>query len=290
MFELHSIARNGDPIRTVAVLDSYFEMPLSGLFGEDATTARQRFGELYAEHFKGDLWPVKMFSYAIVTPERVIVIDPGVGTGGPANVRLGTEGVFAERLNTAGITPDAVTDVVLTHLHSDHIGGAVSGDEPTYPNAVHYLGARDWDLLTSWLETGFRPQESKYFSRLDTMVRLEKFDAPVVIDHGSIVPFPGHTPGSAIFRLATTNNSMWFVGDAIHHPAFVTEADWQDRHDIAPLEACQRRRALVAEIATCPDILAASHFASPFGQVVSIDGAPQWRPYREIETSPNVQD
>jgi glyoxylase-like metal-dependent hydrolase (beta-lactamase superfamily II) len=86
---------------------------------------------------------------------RVILVDNGNGTKWPDklkdiyrldNSRYGLEQSLAER----GISPDDVTDVILTHLHFDHCGGStkISGGKvvPTFRNAVHYVQREHWNL------------------------------------------------------------------------------------------------------------------------------------------------
>ena len=63
-------------------------------------------------------WPLNV---AVVrSGGKTILIDSGLGTEFPDFPRAGQ---LAMRLQAAGITPSSVTDVVLTHLHMDHIGG-----------------------------------------------------------------------------------------------------------------------------------------------------------------------
>ncbi|MGH7133281.1 MAG: MBL fold metallo-hydrolase, partial [Phycisphaerales bacterium] len=64
-----------------------------------------------------------------IGPE-VILIDSGSGAGSK-----GTTGKLAANLAAAGIRPEQVTAVVISHAHGDHISGLVDGDKPTYPNA-----------------------------------------------------------------------------------------------------------------------------------------------------------
>ena len=70
------------------------------------------------------------------------LIDLGLGTG----TLMGIEGgAFLTNLATAGVQPDDVTDVLFTHLHSDHIGWAVHDGRPTFANATLRASQADID-------------------------------------------------------------------------------------------------------------------------------------------------
>ena len=86
---------------------------------------------------------------------KVILVDNGNGTKWTEKLkdiyRLDNSRFSLEQsLAARGVSPDDVTDVILTHLHFDHCGGStkmIGGKPaPTFPNAVHYVQREHWNL------------------------------------------------------------------------------------------------------------------------------------------------
>ena len=72
----------------------------------------------------------------------LILVDAGAGPR-----HQPTAGKLAANLKAAGIEPAAVTLVVLTHGHPDHLWGVLDADDHLiYPNATYVLSAREWDV------------------------------------------------------------------------------------------------------------------------------------------------
>src|SRR5699024_10373880 len=85
---------------------------------------------------------------------RKILVDTGIGNKQDERFRSHFHPHGKENIHTSlakcGYTVDDITDVFLTHLHFDHVGGAVmrnAADElvPTFPNATYWSNARHYD-------------------------------------------------------------------------------------------------------------------------------------------------
>lgn len=80
---------------------------------------------------------------------KKVLIDTGIGDKQDDRFRShfhphGEENLIWS-LQAHGVTPDAITDVILTHLHFDHCGGAIARDgNPAFPNAVYWSNERHW--------------------------------------------------------------------------------------------------------------------------------------------------
>ena len=95
----------------------------------------------------------------IVDGDRKILIDCGIGNKQPekffSNYHLNGDDTLEKSLAAVGFTPDDITDVILTHLHFDHAGGAVqwnadrSGYEVVFKNATYRTSRRQWEWATS---------------------------------------------------------------------------------------------------------------------------------------------
>jgi glyoxylase-like metal-dependent hydrolase (beta-lactamase superfamily II) len=87
---------------------------------------------------------VNFGGFLIRTPEHMVVVDCGIGSGALPELGIGT---LPDELRRAGVAPDDVTDVVFTHLHFDHVGWATDTRRPFFPNAAHHCHALDWEFF-----------------------------------------------------------------------------------------------------------------------------------------------
>ncbi len=158
--------------------------------------------------------------------DRRILVDVGMGDRWDEKKR----GVFAiERrpnqlvaeLAEAGITRESVTDVILTHLHFDHAGGALrEGEdgqlEPTFPNARHWVQKRHWDWAGHPSERDRASFRRDDFALLDEAGLLELADGSGEIMPGvRVTPVSGHTPGQQVVEFHTGQGAVAFVADLI---------------------------------------------------------------------------
>ncbi len=130
---------------------------------------------------------------------RRILVDAGVGgaTFGPKEAEM-----YAVEDKGPGLDPASITDVVLTHLHFDHAGGAVTQGRPTFPNATYWVQRRN-------LENAKHPNEREKASYLpqtwqvlEASGRLNLVDGPAEILPGiHAIPSDGHTVGMQLVRV-----------------------------------------------------------------------------------------
>jgi glyoxylase-like metal-dependent hydrolase (beta-lactamase superfamily II) len=164
-----------------------------------------------------------------------VVVDPAFDTPRPDGDQSGW-GSALERtpglddaLVAIGWDAAAVTHVVVTHPHGDHIGGLTRGHtgrlEPRFPNARHYLGRADWDDREAVLEFR-RPIREVARAGLLDLVEGELEIASGV----TLIPAPGETPGHQVVRLESEGESVWILGDLIHHGCEVAHPDWAAPH------------------------------------------------------------
>lgn len=159
-------------------------------------------------------------SFLITLPGHQVLIDTGAGQlFGPGN-----GGRLLENLAGQGLKPEDITDVLLTHAHSDHSGGLVRDGQRVFPNATVYVGKPDVDFFfdeNNQKRTGY---EQKYFdiARLTLQPYLDAGKLRTFSHSEEVLPgitatlHPGHTPGSAFYKLTSAGESLTFVGDLIH--------------------------------------------------------------------------
>jgi glyoxylase-like metal-dependent hydrolase (beta-lactamase superfamily II) len=136
---------------------------------------------------------------------RTILIDVGAFAIRPE---------FARQLKAAAVTPESVTDVVLTHAHWDH-----SVNYTLFPNAAVWIGRVEMDWATS-TPAGFNPLPELYVADLARHPRLQLLeDGERFLDGFTAHLCPGHTPGCLTFLLDNGEARLLFTGDAAKNRA-----------------------------------------------------------------------
>ena len=194
---------------------------------------------------------------------KVILVDAGCGDSmGP------DAGHLAQALNTAGVSPDAVDTILMTHLHPDHAGGLATKDgRAVFPNAE--LVVRDAEARF-WLETANPPEAMKpYFEGARTAVapykqRMRIFATGEVLPGIVAEPLPGHTPGHTGYLLTSGGDALLIWGDIVHLPLL------QSRHpevtmvfDVDPAEAIAQRRRMFDKVSADKILVAGPHMDFP---------------------------
>lgn len=158
------------------------------------------------------------------TDDQKIIIDTGIGTKQDAkffgHYHLSGDDTLEKSLLNAGLKPEDITDVILTHLHFDHCGGTVKRNgenfELTFPNATHWISESQWEWATqpnrrekaSFLTENFIPimqsgklrlfKDSFHFSE-DIFIKL----------------YNGHTEGQAIPFVKYNGKTIVYMADLI---------------------------------------------------------------------------
>ena len=212
--------------------------------------------------------------------DRVILIDAGLGLD--PNLNLPRAGQVIRRLEAAGIELGSVTDVVITHMHMDHIGGLlVHGVKERLRDdlRIHVAAAEVafWeapDFTHAVMPQGFpaalaataRQFVKQYRSR------LQLFEDEAEIAPGVIVRRTGgHTPGHSVVRVTSDGDRLTFAGDAVFAVGF-EHPDWYNGFEHDPEEAARVRVRLLSEMATTGEQLVATHLPFPSVGRVAVDG------------------
>ncbi len=119
-----------------------------------------------------------------------------------------------------GITRESVTDVILTHLHFDHAGGALrlgaNGLEPVFPNARYWVQKRHWDWAGHPSERDQASFRRDDFGLLEEAGLLELIDGAREIMPGvRVTPVSGHSPGQQVVEFHTGQGVLAYVADLI---------------------------------------------------------------------------
>ncbi|WP_156171265.1 MBL fold metallo-hydrolase [Dyella japonica] len=246
-----TLATNADPVALTAWLDD-----------------RLQSHEVYK-------WPLNVF--VVRSGDRTILIDAGVGAEFPDAPQVGR---LAMRLDAAGIDPASVTDVVMTHLHVDHVGGLLAEGLMSRlgPDVPIHLAAAEIEFWASpdFSRNAFPPgmpdvlrsAAKRFVDKYRN--RLRPFESEYEVAPGVVVRRTGgHTPGHSVVQLASGGARLAILGDAVF-PDHFERPDWYNAFDHDPEEAVRVRIRLLRELAATGEPLVATHLPFPsIGRVVA---------------------
>ena len=210
-------------------------------------------------------WWLRFRSYAIRYGDSgpVTLVDAGIG---PAHSLAAdwapVPGHLPEELAAAGIAAADVEAIVLTHLHTDHIGWAVPADSPFTEARVivqradveAYAAAREWAR-----------QEEVLLQPLRDQGRLQVVDGDTPLRDGvRIVSTPGHTPGHQSVLVEGGDESVLITGDLLVHAVQLLDAELSYSHDMDGPLARDSRVAALATARSAGSWLAVSHLGQPY--------------------------
>ncbi|MFE5022214.1 MBL fold metallo-hydrolase [Streptomyces sp. NPDC056656] len=165
--------------------------------------------------------------------------------------------LLPRRLAELGCPPDSVTDVVLSHLHIDHVGWASTAGVATFPRARHHIHAADWRHFVD--EDADDAVRDKVAPLRDAAV-LWQGDAVTPYDWLRLVHAPGHTPGASVALIGSRGQSLALVGDLFHHPAALDHPHWRCGFDWDPSAAAAARADWVDKLRAAGTPLVGPHF------------------------------
>jgi glyoxylase-like metal-dependent hydrolase (beta-lactamase superfamily II) len=237
-----------------------------------------------AAWLKDNFLPHDAFDWAlnvvvVRSGSRTILIDAGMGAEFPD---LPRSGQLIHRLEAAGVDLASVTDVVLTHMHMDHIGGLmVDGvKEQLRPDLRIHVAAAEvkfWeapDFSRVSMPEGFpdalrraaKQFVKEYGSQLRTFEEEHEVAPGVVVTRTG-----GHTPGHSIVRVTSGGERLTFAGDLVFTVGF-EHPDWFNGFEHDPEEAVRVRTSLLRELAANGSLLVATHMPFPSIGHVAVAG------------------
>ena len=184
-----------------------------------------------------------------------ILIDTGMGTKQDAKFRSHFEPGGPELIDSLadkGYAPADITDVVLTHLHFDHCGGAVKRDDeggltPTFPNATYWSERAHW----AWA-TDPNDREKASFLGENILPLLEHEVLEFVNEDTEIIPelsfmlAHGHTDSMLIPKLETDDGTLVFMADLLPSPTHIP-LPWVMGYDIRPMQTLREKEVFLEE-------------------------------------------
>jgi glyoxylase-like metal-dependent hydrolase (beta-lactamase superfamily II) len=269
--------RVGD-IEVLVVSDGVLSLP-GAMLGHNADPA------VRAAWLDDRFLPPEMLDWAlnavvVRSGGRTVLIDAGIGADPGLN--LPQAGRLMQRLEAAGIDLASMTDVVLTHLHMDHIGGLLVDGvrERLRPDLRIHLAAAEAEFWASpdfsrvSMPPGFpdalRRTAGQFLDAYQSQLRpfeTEHEVAPGVLVHRT----GGHTPGHSVVRLASSGDRLTFAGDAVFQVGF-DHPEWHNGFEHDPEESARVRVGLLRELAASRESLVATHLSFPSVCHVAVAG------------------
>lgn len=247
-----------------ALSDGTVDLPVDQLLHAPKGRVAQGLGKHY---LKAPL-ETSVNAFLINTGSRLVLVDAGAGAlFGP------TLGRLSAQIKAAGYQPEQVDDIVITHMHPDHVGGLVSEGKVVFPNATVHADQADKDFWLSPASLAAAPDAQKGFFQ-GAMASLNPYDEAGKLKtfqaDGEIVPglrsqaTHGHTPGHNVYVLESDGQRLVLLGDLIHVASVQLESpEVTIGFDSDEAHARTARASVFKALAKDGSLVAVAHFPFP---------------------------
>lgn len=223
-------------------------------------------------------------AYVIELGTRLVLVDTGAGSYyGP------TLGHLLANLRAGGYQPEQITDVLLTHIHTDHSGGLLNGSQRAFPNATLHVSKAETDFWLSDASLAKAPADARHYfqeARATVQPYVAAGKVRTFTGNGELFPglrtiaSPGHTPGHTFYALESQGQKLLFWGDVMHVAAVqFPKPAVTIVYDANSSQAAATRQQAYAEAAKQGYWVAVDHVSFPgIGHVRAAGNAYEWVP------------
>jgi glyoxylase-like metal-dependent hydrolase (beta-lactamase superfamily II) len=192
--------------------------------------------EVLARYVPDETFPNATNAVLVRRGDQVTLIDAGYGR------------TIFEKMAALGIAPEDVDEVLLTHMHGDHIGGMLREGAKAFPNATVSLAQREFD---HWTATG-NEQAMKIFEAYAGSLKMlspVEVDSPMGQGFTPVAAY-GHTPGHTMFMIRDGYEQLLVWGDLTHAMAVqMPHPEISVRYDVDPAVARESRMKVLRVVA-----------------------------------------
>lgn len=177
-----------------------------GLFSGPATPEER------ARYFKDGKAEGSINVFLIQKNGQNLLVDTGFGKAAPGKSRL------LPLLAAMGISPEQVDRVLLTHMHTDHVGGLVDGATRVFAKATVLVAKAEAD---SWLQAAKAEPDNANAALVNAVAQAYGGDLETFALGGEVLPgligldASGHTPGHTVFQLEDGGRTLLILGDLL---------------------------------------------------------------------------
>jgi glyoxylase-like metal-dependent hydrolase (beta-lactamase superfamily II) len=251
----------------ISISDGALTVP-AAVFAGNATPEELK--TALRQNFQGETLTADCNVLLVDTGTKKILIDTGSG-----NFNGDTAGKLIANLQQVQIKPTDITDVILTHAHSDHVGGLNNPSGLNFPKARYYINKTEWDFWTgkSVDLPNFKgpadmkkqaielaQKQLKLIRDRVTMIQPNQEFLPGI----TAIPAYGHTPGHIAVRIASGNDVLIHTADIVHI-SFINlwNPSWTPIFDADQEMAAKTRQEILAKVAGDRTLMFAYHFPYP---------------------------
>ena len=233
---------------------------------------------------------ISTHGWLVQTPQHIVIVDTAVGNG-KARAMADFDHLqlpWLERLASAGVAPEAVDYVLMTHLHSDHVGWNTRMVEgrwvPTFPNARYVMSRLEQQRLSTIVDRD-GPEAPKTAFYTDSVLPVIEAGQAIFVDadggqplDGFIFqPTPGHSTDHMSIGLHADGAYGLFAGDVMHHPIQVYRPEWSSVFSEDKERGRTSRDWALNHMADTGALVFSSHFpASSAGRVTRVAEGFDW--------------
>jgi glyoxylase-like metal-dependent hydrolase (beta-lactamase superfamily II) len=217
-------------------------------------------------------------SLLIMDDKHKILVDTGIGTKFSEKYQEiykidQSKYNIISSLEKYNLETKDITDVILTHLHLDHAGGAVCNEgnkhKLTFPNAAHYVQKKhhEWALKPSKKDKNSFIRED--FKPIEGVGKLRLVDGyAMILPNIDVIISDGHTVGLQLVKISDGINTLVFCSDLIPLTSHI-KIPYIPSYDINPLTTIEEKEKLLERACNGDWILFFEH--DPVTEAVKVE-------------------
>jgi glyoxylase-like metal-dependent hydrolase (beta-lactamase superfamily II) len=213
-----------------------------------------------------DVIPLSVNALLVKVKDHVVLLDTGLGPK--------AKGVLMQSLKKAGVSAGEITDVLITHVHGDHVGGLATADgAPAFPKAKVRMSSAEWVFMQG--QADLAPLVKTISAQVQT------FEPGTEVAPGiTAIAIKGHTPGHMGYEIVSGGDRILDIGDSAHSSIIsLIRPDWAMGFDSDRAVGRASREKLLSDLSKSHERVFSPHFPYPGVGTVESEGIHyRWQP------------